>query len=68
MDMRNPIDILCKNCEHTFWYHNRDSVGFTWYCAFGKDCLCNSYEPVPPLGTPGNEIVVQYDNMSYKYN
>ena len=63
----DEMSFLCRNCGHTFKVHQQATFGL-WYCDFEDRCTCNNFERKYATGTDGDEIEVQYDSDSYRWN
>ena len=68
----DEMSFPCKNCSHAFKFHQQATFEL-WYCddideEAGTYCNCNYFERKQATGTPGDEIEVQYDNDSYRWN
>ncbi len=63
----DELDFLCKNCEHSFRLHQQATFEF-WYCDYDNSCQCNYFERKRATGTDGDEIEVQYDSDSHRWN
>lgn len=62
---------ICKNCGHSFRLHEQ-STHEIWFCDFedsgGNFCICNEFVVRKATGDDGDEIEVQYDSESYRWN
>lgn len=67
----DEMSFPCKNCDHAFKYHQQSTFEL-WYCDFGDDvdgyCTCNYFERKQAIGTSEDEIEVQYNSDSYRWN
>jgi hypothetical protein len=65
------IGPFCKNCNHDFKWHEQ-SFDDIWFCdfenEFGDLCNCAYFASKRAAGTDGDEIEVQYDSESYRWN
>jgi len=63
----DEMTFICKNCGHSFLFHQQATFEL-WYCDFDDSCECNYFERKHASGTEGDEIEVQYDGDSYRWN
>ena len=63
----DEMSFPCKNCGHAFKLHQQATFGL-WYCDFEDRCECNYFERKQATGKDGDEIEVQYDSESYRWN
>lgn len=63
----DELNFLCRNCGHAFKLHQIATFGL-WYCDFEDRCPCNNFERKQASGRDGDEIEVQYDSESYRWN
>ena len=67
----DELNFPCKNCGHPFFMHELATFDL-WYCdavdEFGIFCNCNYFERKYASGHAGDEIEVDYDNESYRWN
>jgi hypothetical protein len=67
----DEMNFLCKNCGHTFEWHEQ-SIHELWFCDhmddLGNFCDCNNFVIKRATGKDGDEIEVQYDSETYKWN
>ena len=67
----DEMSFLCNNCGHSFRDHQQSAFDL-WYCDFedesGGYCNCNYFERKRASGRDGDEIEVQYDSDSYRWN
>lgn len=63
----SELDFPCQNCGHAFKWHQMSTFEL-WYCDFEDNCQCNYFERKRAKGTAEDEIEVQYDSDSYRWN
>jgi len=68
----DEMNFPCKNCGHAFKWHQMATFEL-WYCdevdlESGTYCTCNYFERKQASGADGDEIEVQFDNDSYRWN
>jgi len=63
----DEMTFICKNCGHSFLFHQQATFEL-WYFDFDDSGECNYFERKYASGTDGDEIEVQYDNDSYRWN
>jgi len=63
----DELNFLCRNCDHALKWHQQATFGL-WYCDFEDICECNYFERKQASGMDGDEIEVQYDSESYRWN
>jgi len=61
------MDFLCKNCNHSFNWHQQATFEL-WYCDFEGSCQCNYFERKQAADAGREDIKVQYENDSYRWN
>ena len=63
--------LICQNCGHSFKVHEQSTIGL-WFCdgvdEDGIFCSCNEFVQRRATGKDGDEIIVPYDDQSYRYN
>jgi hypothetical protein len=37
------FELFCKNCDHSFKYHNASDFNMSWWCEYGGNCLCEAF-------------------------
>lgn len=62
------MNILCRNCGHSFKWHQVSADPSLWFCDFAGTCECNEFIKTVGAGTEDDPIEVMYDSESYKYN
>jgi len=63
----DELEFLCK-CGHSFRLHQQSTFDL-WYCDGDEEtCECNYFERKRASGRDGDEIEVQYDSDSYRWN
>jgi hypothetical protein len=61
------VNTLCRLCGHPFKMHECGFDQVVWWCKDGN-CSCDEFVPSVGSGKDGDEIEVQYDSESYKWN
>jgi hypothetical protein len=63
----DEMNFPCKNCGHAFKWHQQSTFEL-WYCDYDDNCICNYFARKVASGDDGDEIEVQYDSESYRWN
>lgn len=64
----DELSFICRNCNHVLRFHQLTTFGI-WYCdAIDEKCSCINFERKHATGTDGDEIEVNYDSESYRWN